>query len=239
VRSTNAVSEQWGANTYWTVLDSDANGMPEADYSLTPKFVWQLEKAEVKEEPRDLMLTTESDGTTYSIYRQVLDKKDIHTNPDKWITYRSLLTLDVTKNGMTTTYTLDDNIYLEERFAYNEGQYPCIILNYQTNEIGIFCVSKDANAKDYTMDGYCYTSPMNSISFKRVKVFGNDNWGWYPYFTYNSGQLKLQHFSFHGYYAMTSTRSSSGSWSTSRGSYTKPENFKNRSLQIGNVLVIN
>ena len=238
VRSTNAVSEQWGASTFWAVLDSDANGMPEADYSLTPKFVWQLEKAEAKENPRDLMLTTESEGTTYSIYRQVIDKKDIHTNPDKWITYRSLLTLDVTKNGATTTYTLDDNIYLEEKFGYNEGQVPCIILNYQTNEIGIFCVSKDAKAGNYTMDGYYYTSPMNSISFQREKVFGNDNWGWYPYFTYEGGQLKLQHFSFNGYYAMTSTRKSVGSWSTSRGSSIRPENFKQNSIQIGHVLII-
>ena len=44
VRSTNAVSSEWGANTYWCVLDSDADGLPEADYSLTPKFVWQLEQ---------------------------------------------------------------------------------------------------------------------------------------------------------------------------------------------------
>ena len=43
VRSTNAVSDEWGANTYWTVLDSNGDSMPEADYSLTPKFVWQLE----------------------------------------------------------------------------------------------------------------------------------------------------------------------------------------------------
>ena len=238
VRSTNAVSEEWGASTFWAVLDSDANGMPEADYSLTPKFVWQLEKAEAKENPRDLMLTTESQGTTYSIYRQVIDKKDIHTNPDKWITYRSLLTLDVTKNGATTTYTLDDNIYLEEKFGYNEGQVPCIILNYQTNEIGIFCVSKDAKAGNYTMDGYYYTSPMNSISFQREKVFDNSNWGWFPYFTYDNGQLKLQHFSYKGYYAMTSTRKSVGSWSTSQGSSIRPENFKQNSIQIGHVLII-
>jgi hypothetical protein len=149
-----------------------------------------------------------------------------------------LLTLDVTKNGATTTYTLDDNIYLEEKFGYNEGQVPCIILNYQTNEIGIFCVSKDAKAGNYTMDGYYYTSPMNSISFQREKVFDNSNWGWFPYFTYDNGQLKLQHFSYKGYYAMTSTRKSVGSWSTSQGSSIRPENFKQNSIQIGHVLII-
>jgi len=43
VRATNARSNEWGAQTYWTVLDSDGNGQPEADYSWTPAFVWQIE----------------------------------------------------------------------------------------------------------------------------------------------------------------------------------------------------
>ena len=43
VRSTNAMAVVWGANTYWTVLDTNDDGVPEADYSLTPNFVWQLE----------------------------------------------------------------------------------------------------------------------------------------------------------------------------------------------------
>ena len=45
VRATNATSNTWGANTYWTALDSNSDGLPEADYSLTPKFVWQLEQS--------------------------------------------------------------------------------------------------------------------------------------------------------------------------------------------------
>jgi len=43
VRATNAVSDTWGANTYWTVLDTNGDGVPEADYSWAPAFVWQLE----------------------------------------------------------------------------------------------------------------------------------------------------------------------------------------------------
>jgi len=43
VRATNAVSDTWGANTYWTVLDNNGDGVPEADYSWAPAFVWQLE----------------------------------------------------------------------------------------------------------------------------------------------------------------------------------------------------
>lgn len=43
VRATNAKSDEWGAQTYWTVLDTDSNGQPEAGYSWTPDFIWQIE----------------------------------------------------------------------------------------------------------------------------------------------------------------------------------------------------
>lgn len=43
VRATNAVALVWGAGTYWTVMDSNRDGFPEADYALTPNFVWQIE----------------------------------------------------------------------------------------------------------------------------------------------------------------------------------------------------
>ena len=46
VRSTNAVSEEGGASTFWTVLDTNADGLPEADYSMMPQFIWQLEKSD-------------------------------------------------------------------------------------------------------------------------------------------------------------------------------------------------
>ena len=42
VRSTNANSANWGANTYWTVTDADAE-LPKADYSLDMSYVWEIE----------------------------------------------------------------------------------------------------------------------------------------------------------------------------------------------------
>ena len=39
VRSTNANSANWGANTYWDVFSET---LPEAGYSLNPAYVWQL-----------------------------------------------------------------------------------------------------------------------------------------------------------------------------------------------------
>ena len=43
VRATNAVSNNWGAASFWTVLDTNSDGQPEADYSWVPNFIWQLE----------------------------------------------------------------------------------------------------------------------------------------------------------------------------------------------------
>ncbi len=54
VRATNAVSDTWGANTYWTVLDNNGDGVPEADYSWAPAFVWQLESDVVTVGIRDI-----------------------------------------------------------------------------------------------------------------------------------------------------------------------------------------
>lgn len=42
VRATNIDSDTFGAATFWTVLDTDSNGIPEADYSWTPNYIWQL-----------------------------------------------------------------------------------------------------------------------------------------------------------------------------------------------------
>mgnify|MGYP007070300136 CR=1 FL=1 len=46
IRSTNANSAYWGANTYWTVLDNDEDNLPEADYSLEASYVWHIEQFE-------------------------------------------------------------------------------------------------------------------------------------------------------------------------------------------------
>ena len=43
VRSTNSPAGTWGAETYWTVEDLEGDGFPEAGYSWTPAFYWQLE----------------------------------------------------------------------------------------------------------------------------------------------------------------------------------------------------
>ncbi len=54
---------------------------------------------------------------------------------------------------------------------------------------------------------------------------------------YLYGVLSVQHFSYAGYYAMTSYRNSDGTWTTQKGGYIKPDAFSEQSEQIGNVLI--
>jgi len=42
IRATAAKSENWGANSYWTATDYDADGNPEAEYSWTPAYIWKI-----------------------------------------------------------------------------------------------------------------------------------------------------------------------------------------------------
>ena len=49
IRSTNANSANWGANTYWTVTDYNSDNLPEAEYSLQANFVWKLTEYSVVE----------------------------------------------------------------------------------------------------------------------------------------------------------------------------------------------
>ncbi len=188
-------------------------------------------------ENKVVMLTETVGGTTYEIYKVNTDTDDYHINPDGWKCYKSSLMLSFIKDGNTSTYTLDDNIYLDSSDNDHGGQKPCLYLNSVSDELFIFINSKDSGSR-YTMDGYAYRSSLNNISFTKETVYTARNWGWYPYFTYSGGVLSVQHFSFAGYYAMTSVRNSDGTWTTIQGNSIKPDAFREQSEQVGNVLVI-
>lgn len=187
---------------------------------------------------KEQMLSTTVYGVTYNIYKEVLDRNDVHTNGDGHPFYRSALTIDITKNGKTTTRTLDENIYLDDAFDHHGGQRPCLLIDYKTKKLWVFINSKNDNRR-YGMDGYAYGSPLDGTSFTREQVFGSANYGWFPYFVTNSsGQPAIAHFSYAGYYAMLSSRNSDGSWSTETCEYIRPEAFEQRSYAAGNVLLI-
>ena len=67
VRSTNAVSDEWGASTYWTVLDTDNDGMPEADYSWTPDFIWMLQEVAIPDGIGGIQAETDDAADWYTL----------------------------------------------------------------------------------------------------------------------------------------------------------------------------
>ena len=177
-------------------------------------------------------------GTSYSVVKQIIDRKDVHENPDGTKYYRSLLTLEINNNGNKAIHTLDDNLYMEEGNDINAGQKVCMLLNFVTNQVYVFSASKDRQYQ-YTMEGYCYVASLSDFNFCRETVFTSANWGWYPYFVDSATkQPTVAHFSYAGYYEITSTRSGANNWSSEKGSYIRPDDFCNRSNEIGQVLII-
>lgn len=165
------------------------------------------------DENKVLFWTYNVAGIRYSLYK-VLNKDVVQQNADGTPYYESLLTLTIKTNVTTTTYVVGEELFMGE--GKDNAQTPCIAIDLNTRMLYVFANSKRRN-RDYSMDGYIFVSSLDNINFQRETVFTGANWGWWPYFTYNNGTLSLQHFSFAGYYAETSTRNSNGSWSTQRG----------------------
>lgn len=155
---------------------------------------------------RELMFTKKVGSTVYSMYKKTLSDNDYHINPDGWKCYRSELSLDITKNGNTNTYVVDNNIYLDKKYDHHGGQQPCMLLDFNKNMMYIFCNSKD-DGPYYSMDGNFYSSSMNNIHFSKETVFEGANWGWYPYFCdYGDDNIYLCNFSFAGYFTIMAVR---------------------------------
>lgn len=90
VRATNAVALVWGAGTYWTVMDSNRDGFPEADYALTPNFVWQIEDPSVMSIHDITSSASNASRTVYNLSGQPVAKPShglniIRTNDGKTI----------------------------------------------------------------------------------------------------------------------------------------------------------
>lgn len=194
---------------------------------------------EKQSDTRVQMLTGTVNNATYSIYKEITDESDYHENPDGWKCYRSKLTLDITKNGTTNTYVVDDNIYLDKETQHHGGQVPCMMLDYNKNKMYIFCNSKDGQPY-YSMDGNFYSSSINNISFSKETVFEGANFGWYPYFR-DSGndEIHLCHFSYAGYFTILAKRNTSNEWTLY---YDNPEITPEDAIkeweQVPHVLVI-
>ena len=173
-------------------------------------------------------------GVQYSLSKDI-DKEEELQNADGTPYYKSELTLTITKDGTEKTYLLDDELYLGE--GLGNGITPCIAIDLDSRMMYIFTNSL-AESWTYAMGGFIYISSLDDIRFQRETVFSRANWGWWPYFTYDNGTLSIQHFSFAGYYAMTSTRSDNGEWSTDYSYKIYPDEFDALWIEATPLLVI-
>ena len=178
----------------------------------------------------ELLYSYNLNNTTYSLYRKQ-DKTDIVQDNDGTKYYRTLLTLEVKKSGRTATYTVDNGPYT----GINDSQIPCMAINMKTNQMFIFVNSSNGYA--YSLNGYCYVTSLNNISFIKEEAFTKANWGWWPYFKFENGQLVVNHFSFAGYYGMKTSRTGYGRWSTEWGNYIQPNDFRTQSNKMPKVYV--
>ena len=175
------------------------------------------------EDERQLMVSKEVGGVIYTIFKEVADRDDFRVNPDGWELYRTKVTLDITTNGVTDTYLLDDALYGE---VNSDSQIPCMMFDLQNRMMYAFCLSKGEDVY-YGMEGYVYSSPMDVVNFQKEQVFTYANWGWWTSFAgMNNGQPQLSHFSFAGYYRMTSVRNDDGSWATDYVEQIYPDDYK-------------
>ena len=90
VRSTNALSMTYGANSFWDVMDANGDGLPEAGYSLEPTFVWQLEEVNNENGIDNLTSDTSEGNIIYNLagQRQTTLKKGLNIVGQKKIMVR-------------------------------------------------------------------------------------------------------------------------------------------------------
>ena len=187
------------------------------------------------DENRRLIHSIEIEGSTYALYKEVVDRDDIHMDLDGMKTYRSKLTLEVTKNGGTSTYLLDDEVYynLNDLYAIQPIQ-----VDMDARKIYVFTHSKD-EFYDYGYSGFAYVSALDEIDFMKEIVFTRANMGHYSRFIkVLNGRIAVAHFQYAGYYAVVSIRSAGGKWTNITGDYVDHAQYAALWKRLGeNVLV--
>ncbi len=163
------------------------------------------------------------------ILEKKIDLNDTRTNADGSVFYRTTLAI----NMNATRYVLTDNIYTTK--AYTNWQLPCMVVDRNSQQLRVFSISK-MSGNDYRMEGFNYQFDLNSSMTTTETVFSGKNWGWHSFFESFS---VLRHFSYAGYYMMTSTRNSDGTWSNQYNDFTWPDDASNMCSQHPICLVLN
>ena len=186
---------------------------------------------------RSLMLWRQVGGKEYRLYKAI-DSNQYFTNADGWNMYLTSLTLDIVNGADTTRVTVDDGTLYTSGNIYDNGFFPCMMIDVPNNQIHIFSNSKDGEGS-YTMRGYYYLASLDALSFSKEIVYEGANWGWWPQFAgVENGQPVLRHFSYAGYFSLTSRRSADGTWSIEDNGDIQPDSYNSMWRDINKVTVI-
>ena len=186
---------------------------------------------------RSLMLWRQVGGKEYRLYKAI-DSNQYFTNADGWNMYLTSLTLDIVNGADTTRVTVDDGTLYTSGNIYDNGFFPCMMIDVPNNQIHIFSNSKDGEGS-YTMRGYYYLASLDALSFSKEIVYEGANWGWWPQFAgVENGQPVLRHFSYAGYFSLISRRSADGTWSIEENGDIQPDSYNSMWRDINKVTVI-
>ena len=181
---------------------------------------------------RYLILAHQEVNVNYTLYKKP-DLTDYRINADSTVFYKSSLILNVGKKGIVQSYVVCNDLYLCE----GDGQPQCMALDFNTKKIHIFSNSKSEEGP-YSMDGYHFVSSIDNINFTADTVFAEKNQGWWPYFTYSEGFLKLHHFNNEEKCTLTSIRDDKSVWDAGQTEFINLEDYKARWKVKGPMLVI-
>lgn len=223
----NALVDAYITNTQVTqVTDLDTDG------SLTIADITKL--VSIINPDSHNGLTKEVEGAIYTLRKELMDRNDVHINPDGSQFYRTRLMLDVTKGSSKKTYEIGDYVYILDE----EDFHTCMEFDLNSRKIIVFANSK-TSANNYGMDGFAFVSSLDQLSFSKESVFTSSNWGWYPYFEETDNHnYSMIYFSYAGYYKMRAIRNSDGTWNNERVGSIRPEVAAEEWENIDRMLVV-
>lgn len=167
---------------------------------------------------------------------RILDQNKFAKNPDGMIFYKTQMYVTISDGNKKATNLLGDYFYTPKDYGFG-GMMPAVAVDLDSGNIDVFVLSK-VDKHNYAMEGFAFRKNINdNKNWTKTNVFSNQNWGWYSFFSIDTNnKLRLQHFSFDGYYDMVS-HFDNKQWTTNRVQSITPDNAQKRSENQGKFLI--
>lgn len=158
---------------------------------------------------------------------RILDQNKFAKNPDGMIFYKTQIYVTISDGNKKATNLLGDYFYTPKDYGFGK-MMPAVAVDLDSGNIDVFVLSK-VDRYNYAMEGFAFRKNINdNKNWTKTNVFSNQNWGWYSFFSIDTNnKLRLQHFSFDGYYDMASYFDNK-QWKTNRVQSITPDNFQKR-----------